>query len=597
MKQRKWLCPVIALAAVLTVNSGVLTNLSLRAQDRLYQQRQTVDDRIVIIGIDERALEDIGPFQTWGRDVTAQALEYLNSGEAGHPAVIALDILFTGETNPESDIWLVEEALAGENVVMASAARFGSSLVHEPNGNFYMDPFSVLCFDEPYKDLKEASSQGHINAMMDRDGILRRSLLYVTLEDGRQIPSFACRIAELYQKNMGFEPLKKPGTDANGFWYLPYSGLPGDFYEGFSVSDLLERNLPPDFLDNKIVLIGPYAAGLQDSYLTAIDHAIPMFGVEYQANAVQAVLEGNYKSEAGNIVQSLLLFFVVWLCVLWFTDKKVLSSALLWLLVCVGWIILCKISYEHGAVLPVIYIPMFVTILFIGTVAIKYGAVVVEKYKVTSTFKRYVAPEIVNEILKEGVDSLELGGKMYDIAVLFVDIRGFTTMSEVLTPPQVVEILNRYLTLTSSCIMKNAGTLDKFIGDATMAFWGAPLPQEDYVMHAAQAAIDMVEGSKVLSEELMKTYGRTVSFGIGIQTGSAVVGNIGARSRMDYTAIGDTVNTAARLEANAPAGTIYITKAVADALEGRVKVTSLGESIHLKGKSAVIEIFTLDSIL
>lgn len=113
---------------------------------------------------------------------------------------------------------------------------------------------------------------------------------------------------------------------------------------------------------------------------------------------------------------------------------------------------------------------------------IHYGKAVLEKQRVTATFKRYAAPEIVDEILRQGTQSLELGGKLTQLAVLFVDIRGFTSMSEALEPGQVVEVLNSYLTLVSSSIKNHGGTLDKFIGDAAMAFWGAPLAQEDYVM-------------------------------------------------------------------------------------------------------------------
>lgn len=181
--------------------------------------------------------------------------------------------------------------------------------------------------------------------------------------------------------------------------------------------------------------------------------------------------------------------------------------------------------------------------------------------------------------------------------MLFVDIRGFTTMSEVLTPPGGRSpILNRYLSLTTDCIMKNHGTLDKFVGDCTMAIWNAPIEQEDYVMNACKAAVDMVEGSKALSQELLEKFGRTVSFGIGVHCGSAVVGNIGAEMRMDFTAIGDTVNTSARLEANAPAGKIYISRDVVERLGGRIRTTSLGDGISLKGKSQKLEIFLLDGI-
>lgn len=163
-------------------------------------------------------------------------------------------------------------------------------------------------------------------------------------------------------------------------------------------------------------------------------------------------------------------------------------------------------------------------------------------------------------------------------------------MSEILTPQEVVSILNRYLSLTTDCIMKNHGTLDKFVGDCTMAIWNAPIEQEDYVMNACKAAVDMVEGSKALSQELLEKFGRTVSFGIGVHCGSAVVGNIGAEMRMDFTAIGDTVNTSARLEANAPAGKIYISREVVDRLGNRILTTSLGDGISLKGKSNKFEI-------
>jgi adenylate cyclase len=169
-------------------------------------------------------------------------------------------------------------------------------------------------------------------------------------------------------------------------------------------------------------------------------------------------------------------------------------------------------------------------------------------------------------------------------------------MSESLPPATVVEIINKYLTLTTECIMRHHGTLDKFVGDCTMAFWNAPVAQEDCVYLACQAAMDMVVGAKPLAEELQERFGRSVSFGVGVHYGPAVVGNIGAPQRMDFTAIGDTVNTASRLESNAPAGTIYISRIVADMLGDRAKTTSLGATIKLKGKAEGFEVLTLDSL-
>jgi adenylate cyclase len=355
-------------------------------------------------------------------------------------------------------------------------------------------------------------------------------------------------------------------------------------------------DIPADYFAGKAVLIGPYTVGLQDQWTAAIDRAAPMYGVEFQANAVEAQISGMFKRELQDAPQLALLFLVAFGGFWWFWQRRMLPATLAFAAVAGGWALLGIQAYAQGYVVHILWIPLASAVAYVSCVAANYIREAMERRRVTSTFKRYVAPEIVGEILRGGQDALQLGGKLTDIAVLFVDIRGFTPMSELLEPPRVVEILNHYLTLTSSCIIRHGGTLDKFVGDATMAFWGAPLPQEDYTLKAARAALDMVEGSQALGAELLERYGRTVSFGIGIHCGKAVVGNIGAPIRMDYTAIGDTVNTAARLEANAPGGKVLISRAVADALGDMAKTTSLGDTIKLKGKSEGFEILTLDSL-
>lgn len=151
----------------------------------------------------------------------------------------------------------------------------------------------------------------------------------------------------------------------------------------------------------------------------------------------------------------------------------------------------------------------------------------------TNVFERYVDPTVMNQLLTCGSKSLDLGGELKNIAVLFVNIRGFTSMSEDLPPTTVVEILNRYLTLPTECIRRHHGTLDKFVGDCTMAFWNAPLEQENPVLLACRTATDMIKGSKNLEDELFERYGRKISFGEGVHWGSAVVGNIGSPFRMD----------------------------------------------------------------
>lgn len=602
MKQKiigKHLLAMAVLSVLLTVcaSFGVMNRADWLLSDLLNQRQITTDDHIVVVGIDQRALEMLGPYSQWGREIFAQAVEALNQSEECRPAVIALDVLFAGDTQPEQDRRLAEAAGRYGNVVAACAIEFEDTFVEQEGGAFYRDRFFAVSFDEPFEELNAVARQGHINAMLDSDGILRRHLLYATLSDGSEVPSMALAAARMYQEYCKEEMPQLPKTDRRGFWYLPYCALPGDFGGTFSVADLLSGDFSPEYFQGKIVLIGPYVSGLQDSYLTAIDHAAPMYGVEYQANAIHALLRGDYKRKVKDTPQLVCLFLLFFFSFLFLWKRPVKRATLYWAAVCAGWLILCRLAWQWGWILRVLWVPAGITVIYAATLAANYIQAALERQQVTNTFKRYVAPEIVNEILKEGTDSLGLGGKLTNIAVLFVDIRGFTPMSEMLTPGQVVEILNRYLTLISRCILSNGGTLDKFVGDAAMAFWGAPLPQEDYVMNAVRAAMDMVEGSQHLSQELMERYGRTVSFGIGVHVGEAVVGNIGSPQRMDYTAIGDTVNTAARLEANAPKGTVFISRAVADALKGRIRATSLGGSIKLKGKQEGFEILTLDEIL
>lgn len=596
-KYRKFLIMVLAAGLVTALMaSGILDHADLAVSDRFYQRRSASDGEIVLVGIDQKALEDIGPYSQWGRDVMAAALAALNESESCRPAVIAMDVLYSGETDGAGDARLAEEAGRYGNVVAACAAVFGSSLAEAETGEYYLDNFSVTAFDAPYEALGEAAEQGHINAMLDRDGILRHHLLEIGLEDGTRVPSLALKTAEMYREYHGMEQGALPPADARGFWYLPFCGVPGDM-EAISLSDVLSGKVPADYFAGKIVLIGPYAAGLQDSYLTAADHAAPMYGMEFQANAIQALLWEDYRREVPDGIQLTALFFLLLLALAGFWKRKVRLSTGLWLLLCIGSAGFCRLMYDRGLVLHLLWIPLGVTVLYVGCIAFNYMQASLEKRRITNTFERYVAPEIVREILREGTGGLELGGKLTRIAVLFVDVRGFTPMSERLKPTQVVEILNCYLSLISDCILKNGGTLDKFVGDAAMAFWGAPLPQEDYVMHALKAAADMAEGSRALSQELLKRYGRTVSFGIGVHVGEAVVGNIGSAKRMDYTAIGDTVNTAARLEANAPAGTIYISRAVADEAGERIRTTSLGDTVKLKGKKEGFEVLCLEEIL
>lgn len=212
------------------------------------------------------------------------------------------------------------------------------------------------------------------------------------------------------------------------------------------------------------------------------------------------------------------------------------------------------------------------------------------------TFSRYMEPAVVEELLANGMTGEDIRIKNTEIAILFVDIRGFTSMSEQLEAEKLVEILNHFLTLTSTAIQRNGGTLDKFIGDCTMAFWGAPLPCEDKAYRACRAAMDMMEWASEFRTFAKENYGQDVAFSAGIHMGTAVVGSLGAQDRKDYTAIGDTVNTASRLVSIAPPGVVYISRRVAGELGGRAEIESLGRDVFLKGKKEGFEVLTLKGL-
>ena len=569
--------------------TGILDKLDGMAQDALYQQPSALSGEIIMICIDDKALDQFGPYNTWDRNIMAQALEKLSSDPGHEPAVVAIDTIYTGHTTPEADQRLADAA-SKLDVVTASFAQIGTQIAQDEEGNYYYDTDAVSGYSLPYDELKSVTTQGHVNAVCDPDGILRHALLSIDV-GGEKVYSMAYTTAAKYAERMGIA-IREPET-RGGYYYVSYSALPEGFYDGYSLADLINGDIPSDAYEGKVVLIGPYAVGLQDEYFTAIDHSRHMYGMEYQANVIQMILDGNYKGELPDLPQRIVLFVVCFLCFLAFQKTSFKWSSA----VMAGFIALSLIAtyamYSAGIVMHPLWFPVGIFVLYLVSIVIKYLISALEKQRVTRTFERYVAPEIVAEILKEGTENLSLGGKLCDIAVLFVDVRGFTTMSERLDPEKVVYILNRYLTMASGCVEKNRGTLDKFVGDAMMAFWGAPIPQEDAVLNAVRTAADIVKGAEKVSLELKDEIGEELNVGVGVHYGPAVVGNMGAERHMDYTAIGDTVNTAARLEANAPKGTVYISRSVVDALGDGIAYTSLGNTVHLKGKSD-FEVLQLD---
>ena len=588
------LATALAVAVVFTLLTGLgaFRWLDNRVADALYQKQELTSGRVVVIGIDEKALQEYGPFQSWDRSIVANALTQLASEPGKEPAVVAIDTLYSGVRGDASDARLAEAAGKLPCVVTAGTATFGTTREYNEEGKYVVNDYAIQNYEESYDDLKAVSHVGHINAMYDTDGILRHSILYIDLPSGERVYSMPAVVAEEYLAQQG-EEVVYPTTDSRGRYYVAYTGGPGDFYDGVSIYDLIEGNVDASYFAGKIVFIGPYAAGLADNVVTPIDRSRNMFGVEHQANVVEQLLDQNFKQEAKDSIQLLILFIIVFLAMASFIKLKLApSSALALVLVAVSTGVSIAL-YNRGLVVHPLWIPLGIVVSYIIVIVWEFLRSREERKRITKTFERYVDSSIVEELLKEGTDALGLNGKSCEIAVLFVDIRGFTTMSEHMDPETIVSILDEYLGMCSDCVHKNRGTLDKFVGDCTMAFWGAPLPMENPMLHAVRCAQDIIDGAAKISADLQERLGVPLNVGVGVNYGPAVVGNIGAPDRMDYTAIGDTVNTAARLEANAPAGCIYISRVVADALQDAIITESLGATIKLKGKAEGFEVLSV----
>lgn len=593
----KWLLLLFLCAAVLILQwSGIFDSVDNRLQDFHYQKGGLVSPEILVIGIDEETMQEYGSWQNWSRTGTTQLLEVLNRDPDYAPAVIGLDIGFFGESGAEADERLAAAASLVDNVVTTSYASFGKELTEDEYGQFSTKD-AVITYEVPYEGLREHVSYGFSNVPVDGDGIVRHSLYRIDtgMAEGGTAYSFA---AELYRKYMGCLPEWIEQGESYG--YIPYSGLPFDYYgsetAGLSFSKVVNGEIPAEMFAGCIVLVGPYTAGMMDSYFTPVSHDVPMYGVEVHANILQAFLEENRKTQVQGIGELLLTLAVMALAILCMRAKRVLISASLTAAVMACCWLGAGALYENGYVLPLLY-PIGVPPLFyVVHIGFRYVTERRAKKRLEGIFGKYVSKDVAASIVKGGEEALKLGGQKKDVAVLFVDIRGFTPLSESLPPEKVVEILNRYLELTTNAVFSNRGTVDKFIGDATMALYNAPLDLDDYVFRAVKTGLDMAAAAEKLEKELALVTDKKVGFGIGINCGEAVIGNIGTASRMDYTAIGNTVNVAARLEGQAKAGEVVISQEVYDRLKGRLRTTSLGMR-SLKGIAGETEVYRVDGII
>ena len=579
---------VAALLILVIAVSDVLWMLEYRVQDMIFQRPGMLHPDIFVIGIDERALEKFGPYQQWPRDLMAEAVSILNSDPDFKPAVIGIDILYAEPSrNPEDDAALVAIASVSDNVVLASSLIIGLD-----RERLSLIP-TVIAYRKPFPELLPHVEYGLINAAFDGDGVVRNAILYEYFQ-GERLYSFPVAVAAKY---LGLHP--EEVIQGNQETYIRYTGrpgFPGDFFDA-SFADIFDQNFDPSLYADAIVLIGPYALGMMDDHPVPILYGMNMYGVEIHANVVQVILDGSFKSRVSDLTSGLIITLFIILGMIMGEILDIRITLVISLTAAILYYFLAFFMYEQGYLLPVLAPLLSIFVVFLYQLSYGYVLQAIEKSRMRNTFKKYVDSELVDALIEAGETDSDAVGQRKNIAVLFVDVRGFTPMAEKLkdTPELIVEILNEYLELTSLAVFNNGGSVDKFIGDSTMALFNGFVPLEDYVYKSVKAAWDMLQGAEELNSSIKKKFDIDIGFGIGIHYGESIVGNLGPSFRKDYTAIGDTVNTAARLESGAAQSQVLISKDMYDLLKDRIKAESIGE-ITLKGKNIPFEVFSLTGL-
>lgn len=575
-------------------NKSFLLTYASFFEDRFFDARMkfTVDgakkeNNIVLAAIDDHSLNKIGRWP-WTRTKHAKIIDKLKMFGA---KIIAFDVFYS---EPE----VACNAESPDKVFAASIKSF-----QEIPGNKIILPYSVGVKDSDKIDeenyFKEAPDQllnfmidtkqaqganlepnliekkvypisilansdvgiSHIEAEADSDGVYRHYPL-VSNVDSIYYPSFALQV---YQYYTGDKPVLELSPESynlitkHGSAYLNYSGqtkirwLGGkDHFPEVSIYDIFnakdnDPNMKSIF-NNKIVYIASTAFGAHDLRNTPVDSALP--GVVFHMNMTHMLLTGNFfVPEAESTKYSWILLTLGSVLII---GTMLLGHAILDFLVVnliiAGFLLIDTYYFiPHGYNIRLFFCLFSVALSYSWSTFLHFYQSNKEKKKIKGTFSRYLAPSIVNELLKNP-EKVRLGGEKKNITVFFSDVRDFTSISEKLTPEQLTVCLNKYMTMMTDTLFEHKGTLDKYIGDAMVAYWGAPVPLDNHPYWALKGAIKMIERLPSINEEFIKEGFPTFKHGIGLNTGDCSVGNMGSNNIFSYTALGDNMNLGARLE-------------------------------------------------
>jgi adenylate cyclase len=562
-----------AALAIVAYSTELMRSLELQSVDARFSVHGTQErpDDIVVVGVDDITFNELGEQWPFPRTLHARVIDQLRKAGA---KVVAVDIQFT----EPSEKWQEDNAL------IESIGRMGGVVLSttevELGGRT-----NVFGGEEVLNEFDARAANG--NYELDPGGTIRKMHYAV---DG--LVTFAVATAEA-STGETIEPSEfEDGDEA----WIDYRGPPNTF-RNVPYSRVLRGQVPDSVFRGKTVIIGATAPSLQDVHPTSTTGNGLMSGPEIQANAVWTA-ENRFPLSSSSIVVDLLLVLLMAAAPTALTLRLkpvfALGGALAFGIAYAG---LTQLAFNAGTMLPVVY-PLFALVLSaLGALAVNYVLTAFERQRIRDTFGRFVPEAVVADVLDRGDGDLRFGGVRRECTVLFSDLRGFTTFSESLPPDRVIDVLNHYLEEMSDAIMDHGGTLVAYMGDGIMAVFGAPIGQENHADRALAAAREMLNLRLPRFNEWMNGngYGDGFAMGIGLNSGTVMSGQVGSKRRIEYTAIGDTTNTAARLEGMTKGSghQLFVAESTRLALEIDPGDLELVGDRDVRGRAHQIKVWTL----
>jgi adenylate cyclase len=559
LKNCIFIAVICSFILTLLLYAGFFSNIQLKLSDNLYGGKAPLNT-IVIIAIDDKSLQEIGRWP-WNREVFAETITKLDKAKT-----IGIDVAFFEESEEDAILGSVLSEKIIIPIEFTSFAKEDGKIIGK----------RML---KPVPELHKAKT-GYVNIVTDKDGVTRA----VNMDISDEHANFAY---VAYKHYWG----KKLEELPNRF-LVNFVGKPGSF-RYYSLTDVYNERIASSEFADKLVLIGATSPDMHDDYFVPTSKGKAMPGVEIHANIIQTLINKDFLKEQSKWSVVLLMLIVSLLISLIIYRFRIKITTIIAPIILIAYLFLAIYAFEYGVIMNLVFVPLAIVSTYTFEVVYLYSAEKKEREKTMGAFSKYVSPAVVDELMKDP-EKLKLGGARKEITVFFSDIRGFTTISEKLSPEKLVHILNEYLTAMTDIVMKHQGVVDKYIGDAIMAFWGAPMKQPNHAEMACSTSVDMIKKLDELQKKWAAEKFPEINIGIGLNTGHAVIGNMGSYERFDYTAMGDTINLGSRLEGLTKAYGVNIiaSESTKKAVKGKFIFRKL-DLVRVKGKNKPITIYEL----